>query len=159
MGVKTRWRQEDRLDDELNSNRRSSTRSIETAKYFVALLSSICLTPMFLYGHVPERSIEPNTQHGGVAKRAGDYNIEFVASDSCAVLFVQSKSNVPQSTTGADASISFYADGRRQEIELKPDGGNRLQACGVVDFDLMKTMVIDLRMRGKQPIPVFLKLR
>ncbi|MFB3103958.1 MAG: hypothetical protein ACE1ZA_03435 [Pseudomonadales bacterium] len=107
--------------------------------------------------HSPDRARDPLTRHEGIGKRAGLFNIEFVAEGACASVYVYSKSNVPISVARSVATITSYLPGGKDELLLEPNRGNRLYGCSSVELDGFLAVLIRLEIYAEDPVSVLLR--
>jgi hypothetical protein len=72
----------------------------------------------------------PKAQHGGVVAVASDFGFELVASDKGATLYVLDHDE-KKDTKGLTGVLTVLQGSAQSEAELKPAGGNKLEAVGV----------------------------
>lgn len=86
-------------------------------------------------------------KHGGVVRTVSDITFELVAGAEGAMLHVEDHGK-PVDAAGASGKLQVLNGSERSEAELKPAGGNRLEARGVRLGKGAKA-VATLRLRGK----------
>lgn len=104
------------------------------------------------YSHTPERVEEPVAKHGGIAKRAGPYNIEIVRKGKCLTIYVNSKNNTKLSTARSTAKAVMFVKGDNPEISLIPNGSNLLYGCCDVTLGNARMAKMQLKIFGKEPV-------
>lgn len=119
---------------------------------FGVLLFSSFLVSASVFAHAPERTVDPVSRHGGLAKRMGEYNLELVVGPNQIVVYVHSQNNRPLSTEAAVASILVMHDAGSKTIELLPAGENRLAAEWQAPAVEEIRAVLSLALYGKKPI-------
>lgn len=134
----------------------------DSVRWLAGILYVVCVAWVILamspvHAHTSERILEPVTKHEGIGKRAGPFNVEYVGEGRCASLYVHSNSNVPQSVSGATASVSVFSDGNKTTLALAPAGGNHLHGCGAIDIGSAVSLVVRLTMYGKPPVAVMIR--
>lgn len=112
----------------------------------------IAAVPLVAWAHTSEHAVDPLARHGGLAKRAGDYNLEFVADPLQFQLFVNSQGNRPLSTSGAVADLRIMHDAGAMDIQLQPAGGNRLAADWQAPVGESIRAILTLTMYGSKPV-------
>lgn len=121
--------------------------------YTIAVLIIIVMIfSQVSYSHSPERMREPIAKHGGVAKRAGPYNIEIVRKGQCVSVYVNSQDNSELSTIRSSAKAVMYVKGNNPEFVLTPLGDNQLHGCCDVMLEGARMVKMQLKMFGKEPV-------
>ncbi len=69
-------------------------------------------------------------QHGGVVQSAADLSFELVATPDGAALYLEDHDAALQ-TAGLSGKLTVLNGAEKSEAELKPAGGNKLEAKGV----------------------------
>lgn len=104
------------------------------------------------HSHTPERVEEPIAKHGGIAKRAGPYNIEFVRRGKCLTIYVNSKDNSELSTAQSSAKAIMFVKGDNPEVSLVPNGNNLLYGCCDVLLENARMAKMHIKIFGREPI-------
>lgn len=86
-------------------------------------------------------------QFGGVVAEAGEAQFEIVGKDGKLVVHVTNH-GAPLETAGASGKLSVLAGTSKQDIELKPAGGNRLEAVG--SFAAGAKLLLQVQLPGKK---------
>ncbi len=123
---------------------------------FLTCLTLVCLvasTP--LHAHDGD---DHQAQFGGTVIESGHHHLEVVARDGVLEVHVGGEHGTPEMVSQATATASVLAEGRKVDVELKPDGGTALK--GALPFKSAKgaVVVITLRMPQHDPEQVRLKL-
>lgn len=90
-------------------------------------------------------------KHGGVVQTAADLSFELVATPEGASLFLEDHDKALQSA-GLSGKLTVLNGAEKSEAELKPAGGNKLEAKGVKLNKGAKVVAV-LNM-GKKPVTV-----
>lgn len=90
-------------------------------------------------------------QHGGVVQSAADLSFELVATPDGAALYLEDHDAALQ-TAGLSGKLTVLNGADKSEAELKPAGGNKLEAKGVKLNKGAKVVAV-LNM-GKKPVTV-----
>ena len=69
-------------------------------------------------------------KHGGVVQTASDLSFELVAGEGAAMLYVEDHGK-PMVPTGMSGKLTVLNGADKSEADLKPAGGNKLEAKGV----------------------------
>lgn len=86
-------------------------------------------------------------QFGGVVAEAGEAQFEVVGKDGRLVVHVTSH-GAPIDTAGASGKLAVLAGTSKQEFELKPAGGNRLQGAG--SYAAGAKLLLQVQLPGKK---------
>lgn len=86
-------------------------------------------------------------QFGGVVAEAGEAQFEIVGKDGKLVVHVTNH-GAPLDTAGASGKLSVLAGTSKQDIELKPAGGNRLQGTG--GYAAGAKLLLQVQLPGKK---------
>ena len=111
------------------------------------------------YSHSPTRTKEPIAKHGGIAKKAGPYNIELVRNGKCVSVYVYSKDNTELSTSRSSAKAVMFVKGKNPELVLLPVADNQLHGCSDVTLDNARMAKMQLKIFGREPITKLLVLK
>jgi hypothetical protein len=95
-------------------------------------------------------------QYGGVVQMAADLSFELVATPDGAALYVEDHDEAVQ-TSGLSGKLTVLNGAVKSEAELKPAGGNKLEARGVKLNKGAKVVAV-LNM-GKKPVTVRFTVR
>jgi hypothetical protein len=88
-------------------------------------------------------------QQGGVVAEAGEAQFEIVAKAGKLTVFVSSH-GAPLATAGASGKLTVLAGTNKQEIELKPDGDNRMAGQGNLPPEAK--LLVAIQLPGKKPL-------
>jgi hypothetical protein len=123
-------------------------------KSMVLALAAVALT----IPHAIVAAHEDAAQHGGVVVDSGHHHLEIVAKDGVIELYVGGDHGTPEMVSDAKASAAVLSEGKKVDVELKPDGETVLKGTG--DFKVAKgsTIVITLTMPEHEPEQVRVKL-
>lgn len=69
-------------------------------------------------------------QHGGIVRTASDLSFELVANGDGATIYVIDHGK-PFDTSGVNGKLTVLSGTEKAEADLKPAGGNKLEAKGV----------------------------
>tara|TARA_R110002096_G_scaffold285724_1_gene479471 strand:- start:1532 stop:1909 length:378 start_codon:yes stop_codon:yes gene_type:complete len=112
-----------------------------------------------VHPHSPERSKAPVANHGGVAKRLGDYNVEIVAHSNCVSIFVNSISNLSLSTANSSAVMEMFVKGNNPMLKLLPKENNELFGCSDRNISDARMAKIELNIYAKESISKLIVLK
>lgn len=101
-------------------------------------------------GHRSEPKKEPIQRHGGLVKRAGSYNIEWVYDEACVTLYVHSQSNIPLPTSRGTAEAEVFVKNGKKLVELETSGGNRFSNCVDGPFDGVRMVILRVQIHGEK---------
>lgn len=104
------------------------------------------------FAHVSERSVDPVSRHGGLAKRIGQYNLEIVANQRQLQLYVYSQGNRPLDTHRSSAELRIMHSGGTTDVQLSPSGGNRLASDWQAPQSDSVWAVLTLSIYGRKPV-------
>ncbi|MES2955751.1 MAG: hypothetical protein V4711_09850 [Pseudomonadota bacterium] len=90
-------------------------------------------------------------QYGGVVQSAADLSFELVAAPGGASLYLKDHDD-PMVTAGMSGKLTVLNGAQKSEAELKPAGGNKLEAKGI-QLNKGAKVVAVLNM-GKKPVTV-----
>ena len=88
-------------------------------------------------------------QYGGVIAEAGEAQFEIVAKGGKLIVFVSSHGS-PVATAGASGKLTVLAGTSKQELELKPDGENRMAGQGSLPPEAK--LLVAIQLSGKKPL-------
>ena len=71
--------------------------------------------------------------------------LELVVGDGVVDLYLNDHDNRPLTTEGAEGKATLLVDGKKQEVPLKPAGGNRLAGTGSVTATAKGTAIVSVR--------------
>ena len=123
------------------------------------LIITVMILNQASYSHSPTRTKAPIAKHGGIAKKVGPYNIEFVRNGKCVSVYVYSKDNTELSITRSSAKAVMYVKGDNPELVLLPGADNHLYGCCDVILDDAKMAKMHLKIFGREPVSKLLVLK
>jgi hypothetical protein len=85
--------------------------------------SAVATAPVFAHGAAPAR-------HGGVVQSANDMSFELASTTDGAVVYVVDHDN-DRDASKMSGKLTVLNGADKSEAELKPAGGNRLEAKGI----------------------------
>ena len=88
-------------------------------------------------------------QHGGVVAEAGEAQFEIVARENKLTVFVTNH-GAPVATAGASGKLTILAGNSKRELELKPDGENRMTGSG--SLQVSEKLLVTIQLPGKKPL-------
>jgi len=88
-------------------------------------------------------------QFGGVVAEAGEAQFEVVGRDGKLVVHVTNH-GAPLDTVGATGKLTVLSGTNKQDIQLKPAGGNRLE--GVGSYAAGAKLLLQVQLPGKKPL-------
>ena len=88
-------------------------------------------------------------QFGGVVAEAGEAQFEVVGKDGKLVVHVTNH-GAPLDTVGATGKLTVLSGTNKQDIQLKPAGGNRLE--GVGSYAAGAKLLLQVQLLGKKPL-------
>jgi len=88
-------------------------------------------------------------QFGGVVAEAGEAQFEVVGRDGKLVVHVTNH-GAPLDTVGATGKLTVLSGTNKQDIQLKPAGGNRLE--GVGSYAAGAKLLLQVQLLGKKPL-------
>jgi hypothetical protein len=115
------------------------------AAAMVLAVSAIGASPVMAHG-----AAKP--QHGGIVQTAADLSFELVGSANGATIYVIDHDDAYE-TTGMTGKLTVLNGSEKTEAELKPAGGNKLDATGV-KLGKGAKVVAALMTRSKKTITV-----
>lgn len=95
---------------------------------------------------------------GGTVVESGHHHLEVVARDGMLEVHIGGEHGTPEMVSQATATASVLAEGRKVDVELKPDGGTTLKGAWPFKEAKGAVVVITLRMPQHDPEQVRLKL-
>ena len=100
-------------------------------------------------GSVLAHSEHGQAQHGGIVAEAGEAQFEIVAQNNRLTVFVTNH-GVPVVTAGASGKLTILAGNSKRELELKPDGENRMTGSG--SLQVSEKLLVTIQLPGKKPL-------
>ncbi len=88
-------------------------------------------------------------QFGGVVAEAGEAQFEIVGKDGKLVVHVTNH-GAPLDTVGATGKLTVLSGANKQDIQLKPAGGNRLEGAG--SYAAGAKLLLQVQLLGKKPL-------
>jgi hypothetical protein len=88
-------------------------------------------------------------QFGGVVAEAGEAQFEVVGRDGKLVVHVTNH-GAPLDTVGATGKLTVLSGANKQDIQLKPAGGNRLEGAG--SYAAGAKLLLQVQLLGKKPL-------
>lgn len=88
-------------------------------------------------------------QFGGVVAEAGEAQFEIVGKDGKLVVHVTNH-GAPLETVGATGKLTVLSGANKQDIQLKPAGGNRLEGAG--SYAAGAKLLLQVQLLGKKPL-------
>lgn len=88
-------------------------------------------------------------QFGGVVAEAGEAQFEVVGRDGKLVVHVTNH-GAPLDTVGASGKLTVLTGTSKQDIQLKPAGGNRLEGAG--SYAAGAKLLLQVQLPGKKPL-------
>lgn len=88
-------------------------------------------------------------QHGGIVAEAGEAQFEIVARENKLIVFVTNH-GAPVATVGASGKLTILAGNSKRELELKPDGENRMAGSG--SLQAKEKLLVSIQLPGKKPL-------
>ena len=88
-------------------------------------------------------------QFGGVVAEAGEAQFEVVGKDGKLVVHVTNH-GAPLDTVGATGKLTVLSGTSKQDIQLKPAGGNRLEGAG--SYAAGAKLLLQVQLPGKKPL-------
>jgi len=88
-------------------------------------------------------------QFGGVVAEAGEAQFEVVGRDGKLVVHVTNH-GAPLDTVGATGKLTVLSGTNKQDIQLKPAGGNRLEGAG--SYAAGAKLLLQVQLLGKKPL-------
>ena len=88
-------------------------------------------------------------QFGGVVAEAGEAQFEIVSKDGKLVVHVTNH-GAPLDTVGASGKLTVLTGTSKQDIQLKPAGGNRLEGAG--SYAAGAKLLLQVQLPGKKPL-------
>ena len=88
-------------------------------------------------------------QFGGVVAEAGEAQFEVVGKDGKLVVHVTNH-GAPLDTVGATGKLTVLTGTSKQDIQLKPAGGNRLEGAG--SYAAGAKLLLQVQLPGKKPL-------
>lgn len=88
-------------------------------------------------------------QFGGVVAEAGEAQFEIVSKDGKLVVHVTNH-GAPLDTVGATGKLTVLTGTSKQDIQLKPAGGNRLEGAG--SYAAGAKLLLQVQLPGKKPL-------
>ena len=88
-------------------------------------------------------------QFGGVVAEAGEAQFEVVGRDGKLVVHVTNH-GAPLDTVGATGKLTVLSGANKQDIQLKPAGGNRLEGAG--SYAAGAKLLLQVQLPGKKPL-------
>ena len=88
-------------------------------------------------------------QFGGVVAEAGEAQFEVVGRDGKLVVHVTNH-GAPLDTVGATGKLTVLSGTSKQDIQLKPAGGNRLEGAG--SYAAGAKLLLQVQLPGKKPL-------
>ncbi|NUQ49983.1 MAG: hypothetical protein HUU27_08710 [Phycisphaerae bacterium] len=88
-------------------------------------------------------------QFGGVVAEAGEAQFEVVGKDGRLVVHVTNH-GAPLDTVGATGKLTVLTGTSKQDIQLKPAGGNRLEGAG--SYAAGAKLLLQVQLPGKKPL-------
>lgn len=88
-------------------------------------------------------------QFGGVVAEAGEAQFEVVGRDGKLVVHVTNH-GAPLDTVGATGKLTVLSGTNKQDIQLKPAGGNRLEGAG--SYAAGAKLLLQVQLPGKKPL-------
>ena len=88
-------------------------------------------------------------QFGGVVAEAGEAQFEIVGKDGKLVVHVTNH-GAPLDTVGATGKLTVLSGTNKQDIQLKPAGGNRLEGAG--SYAAGAKLLLQVQLPGKKPL-------
>lgn len=88
-------------------------------------------------------------QFGGVVAEAGEAQFEVVGRDGKLVVHVTNH-GAPLDTVGATGKLTVLTGTSKQDIQLKPAGGNRLEGAG--SYAAGAKLLLQVQLPGKKPL-------
>ena len=88
-------------------------------------------------------------QHGGIVAEAGEAQFEIVAKENKLTVFVTNH-GAAVATAGASGKLMILAGNSKRELELKPDGENRMAGSG--SLQATEKLLVTIQLPGKKPL-------
>lgn len=88
-------------------------------------------------------------QFGGVVAEAGEAQFEIVGKEGKLVVHVTNH-GAPLDTVGATGKLTVLSGTNKQDIQLKPAGGNRLEGAG--SYATGAKLLLQVQLLGKKPL-------
>jgi hypothetical protein len=98
---------------------------MNTLRCAALLLASALWMPLSAHAHGGAKP-----QHGGVVRMAQDLTFEIVQQGDGAAIYVGDHGQ-PKDVAGMQGRLTVLSTGGKKQADLKPAGGNRLEAKGV----------------------------
>lgn len=93
----------------------------------------------------------PQPAHGGDVRLAGPFWLELVASKGALTLYVTDRAGKPVDSVGGKGKAGLHTDGKATQLELRPAGGNRLEAKGRLNLKPTTVVFVTVDLRGERP--------
>jgi hypothetical protein len=93
----------------------------------------------------------PRPAHGGDVRLAGPFWLELVARKGALTLYVTDHAGNPVDSVGGKGKAGLHTDGKSTQVELRPAGGNRLEAKGQVNLKPTTVVFVTVDLRGQKP--------
>lgn len=87
--------------------------------------------------------------HGGMVAEAGEAQFEIIARENKLTVFVTNH-GAPLATAGASGKLTILAGNSKRELELKPDGDNRMAGAG--SLQATEKLLVTIQLPGKKPL-------
>ena len=100
-------------------------------------------------GQVLAHAEHGQPQFGGVVAEAGEAQFEVVGRDGKLVVHVTNH-GAPLDTVGATGKLTVLSGTNKQDIQLKPAGGNRLEGAG--SYAAGAKLLLQVQLPGKKPL-------
>ena len=100
-------------------------------------------------GQVLAHAEHGQPQFGGVVAEAGEAQFEVVGRDGKLVVHVTNH-GAPLDTVGATGKLTVLTGTSKQDIQLKPAGGNRLEGAG--SYAAGAKLLLQVQLPGKKPL-------
>lgn len=115
---------------------------------FIATL--LLATSISTYGGAALAHAEhSHSQHGGIVAEAGEAQFEIVARENKLTVFVTNH-GAPVATAGASGKLTILAGNSKRELELKPDGDNRMSGPGTLQAT--EKLLVAIQLPGKKSL-------
>lgn len=108
--------------------------------------------------HDHDHDHEHAAQHGGVVAESGHHHLELVAKDGTLTLYIGGEHDAAETVSKASATAAVLSEGKKVDVELKPDGEGALTGTGAFKAAKGTVVVLTLKMPDHDPEQVRLKL-
>ncbi len=90
--------------------------------------------------------------NGGQMKDVGHLHVEVVTKPGQILVYLFDAKDAKLSSAGATGKATILVKGKKSEVQLAPDGDNRLSGKGDFAADKSLTAVVNVAVSGQKPV-------